>query len=72
MSVVLNSSATVVLEDIVRGLIGKNPSQKCSTLIARGTAAILGLASLGALFLVERLSGVLSVKSDLNSSCIIL
>lgn len=61
MSVVLNSSATVVLEDIVKGLIGKHPNSKYSTLIARGTATILGLASLGALFLVERLSGVLSV-----------
>lgn len=62
MSVVLNSSATVVLEDIIRGLFGRRPNSKYATLIARGTAAILGVSSLGALFLIERLSGVLSVS----------
>ncbi|XP_077286414.1 sodium/solute co-transporter-like 5A11 isoform X2 [Arctopsyche grandis] len=67
MSVVLNSSATVVLEDIIRGLFGRRPNSKYATLIARGTAAILGVSSLGALFLIERLSGVLSVATSLSA-----
>jgi solute carrier family 5 (sodium-coupled monocarboxylate transporter), member 8/12 len=58
----LNSSATVLLEDIVRGLAGKRPSQKMATLIARVTVTLLGIAALGTLFLVERLSGILSVR----------
>lgn len=62
MSVVLNSSATVVLEDIFKGLARRRPGPRTAALVAKLTAAILGFVSLGALFVVDRLGGVLSVS----------
>lgn len=61
LSVVLNSTSAVLLQDMVRGVFGLRPSDRVATLFAKTSVLILGLISLGCLYIVEHLGGVLAV-----------
>jgi Na+/proline symporter len=67
LSVVLNSTAAVLLEDILKGCFKFNPSEKVATIFVKSCVFILGAFSLGLLFVVEKLGGVLGVASSLTA-----
>uniref|UniRef100_A0A2M4A5Z1 Putative sodium-coupled monocarboxylate transporter 1 n=1 Tax=Anopheles triannulatus TaxID=58253 RepID=A0A2M4A5Z1_9DIPT len=67
LSVVLNSTSAVLLEDILKGLFRVNPSPFVANLFVRGSVIVLGLAAMGCLFIIERLGGILSVATSLSA-----
>lgn len=67
LSVVLNSTATVILTDVVRGLFGMKPGDKTATIFAKMCTLTLGLLALASLLWVEKLGGVLAAASSLSS-----
>lgn len=67
LSVVLNSTAGVLLEDIFRGCLKRDPSEKSANFIVKSSIVILGILSLVFLFVVERLGGILEVATSLSS-----
>lgn len=72
LSVVLNSTAGVLLEDICRGCFKGKPSDKAANLIVKSSIVILGALSMVFLLLVEKLGGILEVIEQLihyNAIC---
>lgn len=68
LSVVLNSTAAVVLQDLVRGACGvRCLTDRQQTWLVKTCALLLGLAALGGLWVVERLGGVLAVATSLSA-----
>lgn len=67
LSVVLNSTSAVLLEDILKGLFRVNPSPRVANLFVRGSVVVLGLAAMGCLFIIEKLGGILSVATSLSA-----
>lgn len=67
LSVVLNSTATVILQDVVRGLFGLKPGDKTATIFAKFCTLFLGLLALASLLWVEKLNGVLAAASSLSA-----
>lgn len=67
LSVVLNSTAAVLLEDVVKGVLRLKPSEKVSRWFVKGSALVLGMLALGFLYIVEHLGGVLSVATSLSA-----
>ncbi|XP_058177399.1 sodium-coupled monocarboxylate transporter 1 [Anopheles ziemanni] len=67
LSVVLNSTSAVLLEDILKGLFRVNPTPFVANIFVRGSVIVLGLAAMGCLFIIERLGGILSVASSLSA-----
>ncbi|XP_068989526.1 sodium-coupled monocarboxylate transporter 1 isoform X1 [Neodiprion pinetum] len=65
LSVGINSTSVVLLEDFVKGCFRQKPSDRCSTIFAKSVAILLGITALGFIFLVERLGGVLAVTGSL-------
>lgn len=61
LSVVLNSTGAVLLEDVVRGLFGMRPSDRAATAFVKVSVVVLGLLSLACLYIVEHLGGILAV-----------
>lgn len=62
LSVGLNSTAVVVLEDFVKGCFGLKLTDRCSHIFVKCLVVLLGCIALGLLFLVEKLGGVLAVN----------
>lgn len=67
LSVVLNSTAGVLLEDICRGCLKRNPSEKAANFIVKSSIIILGILSMVFLCVVEKLGGILEVATSLSS-----
>lgn len=67
MSVILNSTAGVLLEDIYRGCFKRQPSEKASNAIVKGSVLVLGAISLIFLLVVEKLGGILEVATSLSA-----
>jgi Na+/proline symporter len=67
LSVVLNSTAAVLLEDILKGCFKKNPSERASAIFVKGSILVLGAATMGFLFVVEKLGGILGVATSLTA-----
>ncbi|XP_052893603.1 sodium-coupled monocarboxylate transporter 1-like [Anopheles moucheti] len=67
LSVVLNSTSAVLLEDILKGLFRINPSPFVANVFVRGSVVVLGLAAMGCLFIIEKLGGILSVATSLSA-----
>ena len=67
LSVILNSVAGVLLEDILKGCLKKKPSEMFANIFVKSSIAILGAATIALLFVVEKLGGVLSVTASLAS-----
>ncbi|XP_014486739.1 PREDICTED: sodium-coupled monocarboxylate transporter 1-like [Dinoponera quadriceps] len=65
LSVGLNSTSVVILEDFVKGCFKMKPSERCSGIFVKLLVVLLGLLALSFVFLVEKLGGVLSVTNSL-------
>lgn len=67
LSVVMNSTATVILQDVVRGLFGLKPGDRTATAFAKLSTLGLGLLALASLLWVEKLGGVLAAATSLSA-----
>lgn len=67
LSVILNSTAGVLLEDILKGTFKCSPSEKVAGIFVKTSIFFLGAMALGLVFLVERLGGILSVATSLSA-----
>lgn len=67
LSVVLNSTAGVLLEDILRGTFKFNPSERVAGIFVKSSIFFLGAIALGLVFVVEKLGGILSVATSLSA-----
>lgn len=67
LSVILNSTAGVLLEDICRGCFKSQPSEKASNAIVKGSVLALGALSFLFLLIVEKLGGILEVATSLSA-----
>ncbi|XP_037712398.1 sodium-coupled monocarboxylate transporter 2 isoform X2 [Drosophila subpulchrella] len=67
LSVVLNSTSLVILEDIVRGCFKMQPSERASTILVKSTIIVLGLVALSLVFVLEQLSGILSICTSMTA-----
>ncbi|KAL7298372.1 hypothetical protein TKK_0008713 [Trichogramma kaykai] len=65
LSVGLNSTAVVLLEDFVKGCFKLKPNEKWATAFVKTAIIVLGLMALALVFVVEKLGGVLSVTNSL-------
>lgn len=68
LSVVLNSTAAVILEDILKGCFGwRHMSQRKESFVVKSTVAVLGVVAMLLMFVVERMGGVLVVATSLSA-----
>lgn len=67
LSVILNSTAAVLLEDILKGCFKRKPTEKQALIFVKCSILVLGAASMGFLFIVEKLGGVLGVATSLTA-----
>lgn len=67
LSVVLNSTAAVLLEDILKGCFRCKPSEKTAAIFVKSSILVLGVAAMGFLFIVEKLGGILGVATSLTA-----
>lgn len=67
LSVVLNSTAAVLLEDILKGCFKCKPSEKAAAIFVKGSILVLGATAMGFLFVVEKLGGILGVATSLTA-----
>lgn len=67
LSVVLNSTSAVLLEDILKGCFKVDPSEKVANYFVKGSIFVLGVSAMGFLFVVEKLGGILSVATSLSA-----
>lgn len=68
LSVVLNSTATVILEDLLKGWLGwRGASERMQTGIVKLTIAVLGSIGILLVLVVERLGGILVVATSLSA-----
>lgn len=63
LSVGLNSTSVVLLEDFVKGFFRMKPNDRVSTIFVKTVVIFLGLFAMGFLFVIEKLGGVLAVSS---------
>ncbi|XP_062548311.1 sodium-coupled monocarboxylate transporter 1 [Armigeres subalbatus] len=67
LSVVLNSTSAVLLEDILKGMFRAKPSPRVANIFVRCSVVVLGVAAMGCLFIIEKLGGILSVATSLSA-----
>lgn len=67
LSVVLNSTSAVLLEDILKGCFKIHPNEKWAAIFVKTCILVLGGAAMGFLFIVEKLGGVLGVATSLTA-----
>lgn len=67
LSVVLNSTAAVLLEDILKGCFRRKPSERVAAIFVKSSILFLGAATMGFLFIVEKLGGILGVATSLTA-----
>lgn len=67
LSVVLNSTALVVLEDIVKGCFRFQLSEKSSSIVVKTCIVVLGCIAVSLVFVLEKLSGILSVATSVTA-----
>ncbi|KAK0170651.1 hypothetical protein PV328_008477 [Microctonus aethiopoides] len=65
LSVGLNATSVVLLEDFVKGCFRLKPNDRASTIFVKSVVIFLGIFALGFLFVVEQLGGVLAVTGSL-------
>lgn len=64
LSVALNSTSTVFLEDFVKGCLKMKLPEKTATILVKTVTIILGLIAVACLFVVEHMGGVLAVSIE--------
>lgn len=62
LSVALNSTSTVFLEDFVKGCLKMKLSEKTATLLVKTVTIVLGIIGVACLYVVEHMGGVLAVS----------
>jgi solute carrier family 5 (sodium-coupled monocarboxylate transporter), member 8/12 len=67
LSVVLNSTAAVLLEDILKGCFNRKPSERVAAIFVKSSILFLGAVTMGFLFIVEKLGGILGVATSLTA-----
>lgn len=67
LSVILNSTAGVLLEDIMKSTFKFNPSEKVAGIFVKSCIFFLGVTAMGLVFVVEKLGGILSVATSLSA-----
>lgn len=67
LSAMLNSMAAIVLEDFVKPFTNAPLSEKQTSYIMRGTVLVIGITSVGLVFVVQRLGTVLQLAFSLVS-----
>jgi sodium-coupled monocarboxylate transporter 8/12 len=67
LSVVLNSTAAVLLEDILKGCFKRQPSERTAAIFVKSSILVLGAMTMGFLFIVEKLGGILGVATSLTA-----
>lgn len=67
LSVVLNSTAGVLLEDILRGTFKLNPNERVAGIFVKTSIFFLGVIAMALVFVVEKLGGILSVATSLSA-----
>lgn len=67
LSVVLNSTALVIYEDIIKGTFRCHVPEKASKWVVKGCIVLLGGVSLALVFVIEKLGNVLQVATTLTS-----
>ncbi|XP_052121716.1 sodium-coupled monocarboxylate transporter 1-like [Frankliniella occidentalis] len=65
MSTSLNSMSAVIIEDWVRGFGGYEPSERHAAWIMRGVVVVLGVITVGLVFVVEKLGMVMQLSSSM-------
>nr|XP_044251077.1 sodium-coupled monocarboxylate transporter 1-like [Drosophila takahashii] len=61
LSVYLNSTSLVILQDIIRGCFKMQPGEKASAIFVKSSIVILGVIAFALVFILEKVSGVLSI-----------
>ncbi|KAB0797463.1 hypothetical protein PPYR_08456 [Photinus pyralis] len=67
LSVVLNATSAVVLEDFVKGCLRISITEKNATHLVKIVILVLGAMSMGFVFVVERMGGVLVMATSLSA-----
>ncbi|KAM8716982.1 hypothetical protein ACLKA7_003795 [Drosophila subpalustris] len=67
LSVVLNSTSLVILQDIVRGCFKMQLSERASTVLVKTSVIVLGVMALSLVFVLEQLSGILSICTSMTA-----
>ncbi|KAI4466180.1 sodium-coupled monocarboxylate transporter [Holotrichia oblita] len=67
LSVILNSTSMVILEDFVKGCMRMNLREKKATMFVKIVSLILGIVALGFVYIVERMGGVLAMATSLSA-----
>lgn len=67
LSVVLNSTAAVLLEDILKGCFKYQPSERAAAIFVKTSILVLGSIAMGFLFIVDKLGGILGVATSLTA-----
>ncbi|XP_022911675.2 sodium-coupled monocarboxylate transporter 1-like [Onthophagus taurus] len=67
LSVILNSTSTVFLEDFVKGCINLKLKEETATIFVKVVAFVLGVVALAFLYVVEHLGGVLAMATSLSA-----
>ncbi|CAH1284648.1 unnamed protein product [Diabrotica balteata] len=67
LSVVLNSTAQVVLEDFIKGCMRMTLSERTATLFVKGVVLVLGVVAVAFMYVVEHMGGVLAMASSLSA-----
>lgn len=67
LSVVLNSTAAVLLEDILKGCFKMRPTERMAAIYVKSSILFLGCAAMGFLFIVEKLGGILGTATALTA-----
>ncbi|XP_016973085.2 sodium-coupled monocarboxylate transporter 1 [Drosophila rhopaloa] len=65
LSVVLNSTSLVILNDVVRGCFKMQPGEKASTILVKSSIIVMGFIAFALLFILEKVSGLLSICTSL-------
>ncbi|XP_052852917.1 sodium-coupled monocarboxylate transporter 1-like [Drosophila gunungcola] len=65
LSVMFNSTSLVILEDIVRGCFKMQPGERASAILVKSSVVILGVITFALLFILEKVSGILSICMSL-------
>lgn len=69
MSSALNAMSALVHEDYFKPCFKNGISERASAFIMRGTVVVLGLISVGLVYVVERMGTVLQLTMSLPSAC---
>lgn len=67
LSTCLNSMAAIVLEDFYKPFASAPLSEKQTNYVMRGTVLVLGIMSVGLVFVVQRLGTVLQLSISVSS-----